>query len=408
MAGMAPKLITARNKNPMTMKYLILGAALVAAAGLHAQNHMVVSAYNYMTDRNFEKAVEFIEPAITNEATANKEKTWRYRGNIYAQIALGTDEALKAKFPDALKKSAESLIKAKELDAKGSYKDENNQLLQNLQIAALNGGNDAFTAKDYDKAIADYNESEAIAKALGRVDTNAVFNSALAYESKGDLDMAMQRYQQCIDIGYNKPDVYRYLASMKKRKGDLDGAIATTKQGVARFPDNKELRLDEVAFLLEADKMGEAEASVKDAIKNDPENPVLYSVLGSLYDGKANPKEGEVSEQDMLKWYGLAEEAYQQSIKVDPNFFDSYYNIGVLYNNRAAYEYDKCNQIKDEKQYLACKTEADKIYQKTIPYFEKAHELKPEDRAAMQQLKVIYAKTGDEAKYNAIKKELGE
>ncbi|HMN06218.1 MAG TPA: hypothetical protein PKD45_10860 [Flavobacteriales bacterium] len=392
----------------MKKKHYLLVAALAGGMGLQAQNHMVVSAYNYMRDGNFEKAAEAIEPTITNEATSNKEKTWRYRGDIYRLIAMGTDEALKAKFPDAVTKAADSYIKANELDTKGSYKSENAQWLQNLQIVALNGGNDAFTAKDYDRAIASYAQGERIAKALGRVDTNAVFNSALAYESKGDLAMAMQRYQECINIGYNKPDVYRYLASMQKRNGDLNAAIATTRNGVAKYPGNKELRLDEVAFLLEADKMAEAETSVMDAIKNDPNNPVLYSVLGGLYDGKANPKEGEVAEADMLKWYGKAEEAYKKSIEVAPDFFDSYYNIGVLYNNRAAYEYDKCNQIKDEKKYELCKVEADKIYQQTIPYFEKAHELKPEDRATMQQLKVIFAKTGDEAKYNAIKKELGE
>jgi ferritin-like metal-binding protein YciE len=55
-----------------------------------------------------------------------------------------------------------------------------------LQGQSLNAGNDAFTAKNYDEAIARYGMSERIAKAFGQVDTNAIFNSALAYESKGD------------------------------------------------------------------------------------------------------------------------------------------------------------------------------------------------------------------------------
>jgi len=80
----------------------------------------------------------------------------------------------------------------------------------------------------------------------------------------------------------------------------------------------------------------------------------------------------------------------------------------VLYNNRAAFEYEKCNAIKDDAKYSACKKAADEIYLKTIPYFEKAHELKPDDRASMEQLKKLYAKTADTEKYNAIKKELGE
>lgn len=392
----------------MSKKHLILGAALLACMGASAQNSRVVSAYNYMNDGDYDKAAEFIEPATTNEATAGKEKTWRYRGSIYAQIAIGKNQELKAKYPKALEKAVESYIKANELDPKGSYKEENDWALMNLQITALNGGNEAFNQKQYDKAIEGYLQSERISKAMGRVDSNAVFNSALAYESKGDTAMAIQRYAECIKIGYDKPEVFRYLASMQKRSGNMDAAIGTTKQGLAKYPENKDLMLDQVAFLLESGKMEEAETSVKAAIGKDPANPVLYSVLGSLYDGKANPKEGTVAEVEMVKWYDLAEQAYKKSIEVDPSFFDSYYNIGVLYNNRAAFEYEKCNQIKDDAKYAACKEKADQIYLQTIPFFEKAHELKPDDNASMQQLKKLYAKAGNTEKYNAIKKELGE
>ncbi len=390
------------------MKHLFIVAALAVPFALQAQNKNVVNAFNYMGSGEYDKAAEYIEPATTNETTSGKEKTWRYRGAIYSYIAMGTDDALKQKYPNALDKAIESFLKANELDPKGSYKEENDHALMNLQITALNGGNDAFNSKNYDKAILGYKQSERIAKAFGRVDSNAVFNSALAYEAKGDTAMAMEQYAECIKIGYDKPDVFRYLASMQKRTGNLNAAIATTKQGLVKYPDNKELMLDQVAFLLEANRMDEAETSVKAAIANDPTNPVLYSVLGSLYDGKANPKEGEVAEADMIKWYDLAEQSYKKSIEVDPSFFDSYYNVGVLYNNRAAFEYEKCNQIKDDKKYEACKKTADAIYLKTIPYFEEAHKLKPEDTATMQQLKILYAKSGDTEKYNAIKKELGE
>ena len=39
---------------------------------------------------------------------------------------------------------------------------------------------------------------------------------------------------------------------------------------------------------------------------------------------------------------------------------------------------------------------------------ERASQEQPDDQATMQQLKKLYAKTGDTGKYNAIKKELGE
>ncbi|MBL7954068.1 MAG: tetratricopeptide repeat protein [Flavobacteriales bacterium] len=386
------------------MKYAVLSGALLLSLGLSAQNSNVVSAYNYMQDGDLAKAVEFIEPATQDAKTGAAEKTWRYRGDIYRLIAMGEDAALKSAFPDALDKAVESYLKANELDTKGSYKIENVKALGALQGLSLNTGNDAFTAKNYDAAIANYARSEKIAKAFGVADTNAIFNSALAYESKGDAANAITRYREAIAAGYKKAEVYRYIASLQRKGDDLNGAIATIGEGRSKFPDDKELILDEMSYLLAADRSAEAEESVKLGLSKDPNNAVLWSILASLYDKKASDAKEEAA---MVEWYTKAEEAYKKSIELDPKFFDSYFNIGVLYNNRAAFEYEKCNKIKSDTEYTKCKTVADAIYVKAIPYFEQAHELKADDVQTIQQLMKLYAKNGDQDKYAKMKALLG-
>lgn len=386
----------------------LLVLALASGLAAQAQNSNVVSAYNYKQDGDLAKAVEYIEPATTNEASMGKEKTWRYRGEIYAMIVMGDKADLKSQFPDALQKAVESYTKANELDTKGAYKEENMRALKNLQIYALNGGNDAFTAKDYDKAIAMYAQSTKIAGALGQVDSNAVFNSALAYESKGDKANAIAQYQECIKMGYNKVEVFRYLASMQRSSGDMEGALNTTREGLKVHPGQKDLMTDEAQYLMDSGKSAEAEASLQRAVEKDPQNAQLWLVLGSMYDAKANPKEGTVAEADMQKAYDMAEDAYKKALAIDPKNFDAAYNVGVLYNNRAAFEYEKCNKLKDDAAYNKCKTAADAIYLKAIPFFEKAHEVKPEDRATMDQLKKLYAKAGNTDKFQEMKKLLGE
>jgi tetratricopeptide (TPR) repeat protein len=386
------------------MKYAVLSGALLLSLGLSAQNSNVVSAYNYMQDGDLAKAVEYIEPATQDAKTGAVEKTWRYRGDIYRLIAMGEDAALKSAFPDALDKAVESYLKANELDTKGSYKIENVKALGALQGLSLNTGNDAFTAKNYDAAIANYARSEKIAKAFGVADTNAIFNSALAYESKGDAANAITRYREAIAAGYNKAEVYRYIASLQRKGDDLNGAIATIGEGRSKFPDDKELILDEMSYLLAADRSAEAEESVKLGLSKDPNNAVLWSILASLYDKKASDAKEEAA---MVEWYTKAEEAYKKSIELDPKFFDSYFNIGVLYNNRAAFEYEKCNKIKSDTEYTKCKTVADDIYVKAIPYFEQAHDLKTDDVQTIQQLMKLYAKNGDQEKYAKMKGLLG-
>lgn len=389
-------------------KTLFILATIASSAGI-AQNSSVVSAYMALEDNKLAEAAGYIEPTITNEGTMVKEKTWRYRGMIYQRICFSDDAALKAQFPDAMDKAIASFTKAKELDTKGAEKEGNDKALRGLQAMALNAGNDAFTAKEYDKAIGLYAQSEAVAKSFGEVDSNAVFNSALAFESKGDLAQALARYQQCIAIGYDKPEIYRYAASLQKRNKELDAAIATTQAGRKRHPNDKELMLDEVAFLQEAGRVSEVETSVAAALEKDPGNCVLHSLQASIYEGKADPKGGtKPAEAEMNALYDKAEASYKKSIECDPKFFDSYFNIGVLYNNRAAYEYEKANNEKDDVKYQKLKKVADDIYIKAVPYFEQAHQLKPDDRPTIQQLKTLYAKAQNTAKFEEMKKLLGE
>ncbi|MDQ3101937.1 MAG: hypothetical protein M3R08_11165, partial [Bacteroidota bacterium] len=56
--------------------------------------------------------------------------------------------------------------------------------------------------------------------------------------------------------------------------------------------------------------------------------------------------------------------------------------------------------------YMTCKKGADEIYLKAVPYFEKAHELRPDDNQTIQQLMKLYAKTNDQDKYQAMKAKL--
>ena len=106
--------------------------------------------------------------------------------------------------------------------------------------------------------------------------------------------------------------------------------------------------------------------------------------------------------------FGKAEGAYKAAIEADPEFFDAYFNIGVLYNNRAADMYEQRNSIKSDKEYMACKEKADAVYLAAKPYFEQAHNMKPDDAATIQQLMKLYAKTNDTAKFQEMKAKLGE
>ena len=101
-------------------KTLTLMALAICVQGFGQKE--VVSAYNANKEGDFATAATYIEQAIQNPKANVKNKTWRYRGEIYLNIS--TDSALFAAYPNALTVAKDSFLKAMELDSKGSYESE--------------------------------------------------------------------------------------------------------------------------------------------------------------------------------------------------------------------------------------------------------------------------------------------
>jgi tetratricopeptide (TPR) repeat protein len=73
--------------------------------------------------------------------------------------------------------------------------------------------------------------------------------------------------------------------------------------------------------------------------------------------------------------------------------------------------FQKANEIMDAAKYNTAVGEANAVFIKAIPYFEKANQLKPDDVDALKNLKELYFRLRTvnpqyEAKYNEIMKKL--
>jgi len=103
------------------MKHFLMIIGCLFTLSIMGQKE-VVSAYNANKDGDYRAASTYIEQAIIVEKSNTKEKTWRYRGNIYLNISRDTTLAME--FPNALRTAMESFLKAQEYDVKGRYEDE--------------------------------------------------------------------------------------------------------------------------------------------------------------------------------------------------------------------------------------------------------------------------------------------
>ena len=92
---------TTRKKQ--SMKKLVLMATLMVAGMIAQAQAKVTSAYNANKEGKYEAAKGFIDEALSDPKATEKEKFWRYRGDIYMNIAC--DSMLSAKYPQSINES---------------------------------------------------------------------------------------------------------------------------------------------------------------------------------------------------------------------------------------------------------------------------------------------------------------
>ncbi|MCH1574791.1 MAG: tetratricopeptide repeat protein [Flavobacteriales bacterium] len=345
----------------------------------------VVSAYNANQDGDYLKAAEYIDKAIEDPKANIKEKTWRYRGNIYTNLAA--DSALYTQVPDALEKAAMSLIKADELDVKKRYESERQADVARGASIAGNAGISYFNSGVFGRAGELFVTAAEMTQMLGAVDTMAIFNSALCFEKANLNDRAVEQYMMCGAYGYQVPEVFLFVANIHKMEGDTAKALTTLQNARGDFPREQALIIEELNIYLVAGEFERAKENLMLAAEQDPTNEILWFSLGSVYDN--------------LNMQDEAVDAYGKSLEIKPDYFDANYNLGALYFNKAVQMVNDANDMwkpRMSKDESAKQTEMEKggkaMFSTALPYLETALEVDPEDRETLRSLRDIYARVG--------------
>lgn len=416
-------------------KTLALASAITISTLASAQKAKVVSAYNY--NKSYEqnkdcsdliKGLEAIEPATKDVKTSAFAKTWYYGGNLYFNSMISEDQACKEGYADAMEKTYDYYMKALKLNIKEpsvadldlekeadlqqfvqTLHGENTKhgdltykfgILQQkfpyLANAFINSGVEAFQKKDFETAKAYSEKSVLINGIIGRFDSLGLYNAALASENLEQYDEALAMYSILAQVGYGGPDIYFYMANVLGKKGENDKRIQVLDAGLEKYPDNSDLMVEKLSYLLKEGKDDEAMAFFGKAIAAMPDNPSLYYNRGYT-----------------LEKMGKYEEAatdYNKALEVDPTFFDAAYNLGAMYYNQGVEWNNKASKygLDEQSKYDTAIKNANENFKKAMPALEKAHELNDKDQATIASLVSIYSRLDEADKYNAMKAKITE
>lgn len=412
------------------MKKTVLIAAGMAISTLGwAQKQNIQSANNYLRDKEYTKALEYIEKAINDPSTKDDPKAWFVRGNIY--MAMQEDGGYKDKAP--YREAAKSYMKAAEL--KPTY--EKDVITQSMLVDAYNFYNDAATAynaKNYSDAYNYAMQMDAIHNFEGgkryagnkAFDTVAVQGMVIGaysayYDKNFDNAIPILQTLKSNPIG-KTPNVYLLLADIYKNQNKDAEFLAIIDEARKQYPDNQNIRNEELNYYIRTGKQDLLVKKLEDAVAADPNNADLQFNLANTYNSMAFPKSGS-KPANFADLVNKAEAAYANALKVNPASAEYNYNTGALYYNQATEINNQMNAIEGtsaaaQKKYNELQVQRDALFEKSLPYLEKTitalepkvNSLSDDDkltyRSSLMAAREIYARQNKLDKSGELKKKL--
>lgn len=213
------------------------------------------------------------------------------------------------------------------------------------------------------------------------------------------LTQARDRYPEEIEI-------VQELANAYLRIGDTDKALEVVRELIERDPENPQYRL------VYATQVYQMVQEIDDQIRNLHDD--IYDMSREIRDKARQPgaDEEEIEEmvaemdrkqeeandliEESFRFSGRAEEELQFALENDPENPDVHATLGILYQNRAAVMQDKRNMTDDMDEAEEFDQQAQDYLKQSLPHYEKAAELEPDNPEHWRSLFRIYTNLGME------------
>lgn len=405
------------------MKRLLLTVALcVAASASFAQKKAVKEAQGIAKGdkADFTEARSLIKGALENPESKDDAQTWYVAGFIEdQQFSAERTKQILGQQPnepvmyDALIAILPYFKKAYELDQlpneKGKIKPRFTKDIKSIlgadHVYYFNGGAYFFDQKDYKKAYDFFNQYLEISELpmfagsqTAEKDSTFMtvqFYAAVAATQLGDSPTAIKALSRAKDTDFRQNDIYQYLAYEYQQAKDTVNFEKTLEEGMSKFPNEEYYLMNLINNYIYSGRNEKAIEYLNTAIAKDTNNSQLYHVMGMVY-------------ETGLKDYANAEKFFSKALELNPDAVESLSSLGRVYYNQGVNKQGEANMINDSKKYQEELTVAKDLFKKALPYFEKAHQLKPEESEYMIALRGIYYNLNMGPELEAIEAEMNK
>lgn len=255
--------------------------------------------------------------------------------------------------------------------------------LEKLYYAA----NYAINDKDYDKALAYYNElikQNFSGERSEYMATSKLSGQEVTFASLADRDksvkMGTHEKPRTEYIKSKRGEIYKNVALIYNSKGDVAAATKAVAEARTANPDDLSLAMTQADLFMKSGNLEGYKQIISQVISKNPTDPNLFYNLGVI-SAQANEN-------------AEAEKYYIKAIELDPKYINAYLNLSVLKLNGDTALVDEMNKLgtsaKDNKRYDELKAKRETIFKSTLPYLEKANKLDPKNEDIYRTLLNVY------------------
>jgi tetratricopeptide (TPR) repeat protein len=376
-----------------------------ATLTMFAQKQEVKNADKALSKGELDVALTSINLATQNPETQGLPDTWFLKGNILQTIGASQDEKYKSLVANPLVEAFECYKKVIELDAKNKFKNKLGMQFLSLSNSLVNAGGAFYEKQDYKNSLLSFETSLEVNKQpifKGAIDTSIIYNAGYVALKDSSWDKAIKYFTETKNYNYNGVNSYILLKDAYLGKKDLVNAEAVLQECSQKYGNsNNAVVFELVNYYILTGQSEKALDYLRIAKEIDPKNVSLYFAEGTLYEKTNQPEK--------------AIESYKKSVEIDSTYFDGYYNLGVVYYNKAVKYYEQSNSTKDYKEAAKIQALGDVELKNSLPWMEKAHQVNPNDKDCMMSLKNLYIRmqsidsenyTKWEQKFKAVKAQL--
>ncbi len=425
---------------------------------------VIAGLYKGMPATGNISAADLVVGKPMRRLTKGNEEIWEYKRKKLYFVNGKLDHWEQTQFMDkeAIKKAADALLKAIEVDTKGKVKSKSTtkDILALIKPAIINKGIQLYQEKKHKDAYKYMEKGYELMQlpahksdTIFKKDQISYFKGIIAFNAKQYAD-ARSAFNESIKANYQPGSCYHYLADCHAQAGDSAKFISTVKEGFEKYPGEELLIIDLINYYMIRNQGDKAVAYIDMAIQKNPKNASYYSAKAAVYDNATDGMQKEYEKymteaqeqkkaafrnrskaalkaqaeknrdeaikkalnisEKMNGNFAKAEKLYEKALQIDPKFFNAAYFIGRLYYKRSAQNFLHADYLlkvyenKDFKKSGEFEALAKKQLKTSAEKFERAHKISPKDRDALEALKKIYFRLRDKANKERIEAKLAQ